>query len=220
MHNVKIESKQNKIVDALASNERYADHMRFAIAEAEKELAALESDIQLLQGQAGDVAAEAYLQGKPKLLETHQGKVDKAIARKDALELALGSLRLRLGVLGQVRGHLNRQESLFAKFEALLDETLAGIEEFREVRSKLDAVPKGTPEVRRMILREHELTRDSWGRVPTLVKQLGVMATDLDLYQPARDILTDAGVEINPSKIAVMNEKSWWIQTGSRARSA
>ena len=216
----KIEQKRIEIVDAIAKNERDTEHMQFSIAEAEKELDTLYQDILLMQSQTGDVAAEAYLQGKPKLLEGHQAKLDKAIARKDALILAAGTLKLRLGVLGQVRGQLNRQDASMGKFEALLTETMAAVEEFREVRAKLDAVPKGTPEVRRMILREHDLTRDNWGRVPTLVKQLGVMAVELDLYQPIRDILTDAGVELNLNKITVLDDRSWWIQTGSKARSA
>ena len=220
INNEKIEQKRNEIASSIASNKRDTEHFQFSIDEAEKELTKLEGDILLMQSQAGDIAAEAYLQGKPKFLTDHQGKLDKAIARKEALILAAGTLKLRLGVLGQVRGQLNRQDALFDRFEGSVRESLAAIEEFREVRAKLDAIPKGTPEIRRMVLREHELTRDNWGRVPALIKQLGVMAGELDLYQPVRDILTDAGVELNPKKITVLDDRSWWIQTGSKARSA
>lgn len=220
MHNEKIEQKRNEITSAIASNKRDTEHMQFSIAEAEKELATLETDILSLRSKNEEVAAQSFLDGKPKLLSDHEAKITKAEARRHALQMALGGLNLRLGVLGQFRGQLNRQEAAMGKFEGLLTETLAAIEEFREVRAKLDAVPKGTPEVRSMIKREHEATRNSWGRVPLLVKQLGVMAVELDLYQPIRDILTDAGVDLNPNKINVLNERSWWIQTGSKARSA
>lgn len=215
-----LDAKRNEITDAIEKNARDIEHMQFSIAEAEKELAKLEQDILLMQSQTGDVAAEAYLQGKPKMLADYQTKTDKMLARKDALELARGTLNLRLGVLGQVRGQLNRKEAGFGKFEALLAETLAAIDEFRVVRAELDAIPAGTPEGRRMILREHDQTRNSWARVPTLVKQLGTMAVELDLYQPIRDILSEAEVELHPEKISVTNERVWWVQTGSKARSA
>ena len=218
--NSAIDAKRDEIKNSIAANRRDIEHMEFSIDTASKELATLETDIRSLQSNNEEVAAQSFLDGKPKLLSDHEAKITKAEARRHALQMALGGLKLRLGVLGQVRGQLNRQDAGFSRFEALLTETLSAIEEFRKVRAKLDAVPKGTPEVRRMILREHELTRDLWGRVPTLVKQLGVMAVELDLYQPVRDILTDAKVELNPNKITVLEERSWWIQTGSKARSA
>ena len=220
MNNKAIVDKKTEIADLMASNRRDIEYIEFSIDTASKELATLETDILALQSNNEEVAAQSFLDGRPKLLADHEAKITKAEARRHALQMALGGLNLRLGVLGQVRGQLNRQDALFGRFEALLTETLSAIGEFREVRAKLDAVPRGTPEVRRTILREHELTRDTWGRVPLLVKQLGVMAVELDLYQPIRDILTDAGVELNPNKIDVLNERSWWIQTGSKARSA
>ena len=220
MSNKAIVDKKTEIADLMASNRRDIEYIEFSIDTASKELATLETDILALQSKNEEVAAQSFLDGKPKLLSDHEAKITKAEARRHALQMALGGLKLRLGVLGQVRGQLNRQESLFGRFEGSVRETLAAIDEFREVRAKLDAVPKGTPEVRRMVLREHELSRDNWGRVPLLVKQLGVMAVELDLYQPVRDILTDAGAELNLNKITVLEERSWWIQTGSKARSA
>lgn len=96
-----IEQKRNEIAGAIAKNERDTEYLSFSVSEAEKEIATIEEDILLMQSRVGDVAAESYLTGKPKLLTDLQAKIDKTLARKNALELAAGTLRLRLGVLGQ-----------------------------------------------------------------------------------------------------------------------
>lgn len=220
MHNEKIEQKRNEITDALARNDRDTEHMRFSISEAEKELATLESDILSMQSQAGDVAAEAYLQGKPKLLTDHQGKVDKAEARRDALNLALGSLRLRLGVLGQVRGQLNRQETILSRFEGSVREIIEGAREFRTIRDEISAVPPGQPEKRRTILRFWEPTRWRWGRVPGMVTEIAPLAQELGLESAVRELLEGEDIRIHPDKLRVSDERSFWLQTGSRAKSA
>ncbi len=193
--------------------------MNFSIAEAEKELATLETDIQALQSQTGNVAAEAYLQGKPKLLTDHQSKIDKALARKNALELAAGTLRLRLGVFGQERGRLNLSERDFGRFEALLSEVLSGVEWFRQIEAELLAVPSGEPAQRATVLRRWEDKRKVWHHVPDNVKTLGLLASGLGLAEAARQMLVESGVEMADNKFAVEKDLDWFMQSGSKALS-
>lgn len=220
MHNEKIESKRNEITDDIASNRREVEHMEFAIDAAAKELAALETDIMALQSKNEEVAAQSFLDGKPKLLADHEGKITKAEARQHALQMALGGLRLRLGVLIQGKGHLQRQESLFGRFEGSIREIIEGAREFRTIRDEISAVPPGQPEKRRTILRFWEPTRWRWGRVPGMVTEIAPLAQELGLEDAVRELLEGENIRINPDKLRVADEKSFWLQTGSRAKSA
>ena len=106
------------------------------------------------------------------------------------------------------------------KFEASLRAILDGAREFKEIMTEIRAVPPGQPEKRRAILRFWEPTRWRWGRVPGMVTEIAPLAQELGLEAAVRELLEGEDIRIHPGKLRVADERSFWLQTGSRAKSA